>query len=261
MNDYTSIFKFHSFWLLPGVLILGLACATATAQSIARVENVRVNQVNKDIEVLYDLIDAAPDEYFRVWAQVNNADGSVLKVGKPLGMVGKKIRGGRDLRIIIPAPESFEGLTTNLRVEVLARSNLPIVLNRGPFFTPEKTRNILRSALLPGWGLSAGRKGKPYWLIGVAGYGAIGGAVYLNRQADNYYEDYRISESIAERQDLFDKAERADRNSKILAYGAGAIWLGSMIWTFLDKGPQNRESQFELGADEETLGMSLKVNF
>jgi len=90
---------------------------------------------------------------------------------------------------------------------------------------PYKKNNVLLSAVVPGWGLTRLSNGKPYWLIGVAGFGCIATSVYFNRQAVTSYNNYKESFDVNVYPDYFAKAEQQYLISNICAYSAIAIWV------------------------------------
>lgn len=89
---------------------------------------------------------------------------------------------------------------------------------------------ILQSVALPGLGLSR-VKGGPHWLKGVAGYGAVVGAVLMNNMAVGTYEDYKTPGSVEEAGSLLEKSMQQDMISEICAYTAIGIWVADMVWT------------------------------
>lgn len=93
-----------------------------------------------------------------------------------------------------------------------------------------KVKMALTSAVLPGWGQTKASKGKPFWLIGAAGYGCIAGSVILNRSASSAYDNYKSSMDPDESNTLFDKAASRNSISKVLGYSAIGIWAADLIW-------------------------------
>jgi hypothetical protein len=96
-----------------------------------------------------------------------------------------------------------------------------------------KGKIVLTSAVLPGWGQSKVNNGKPFWLMGAAGYGCIAGSVLMNRSASSAYDDYKSSKDLDESNTLFDKATRRNSLSKVLGYSALGIWAADLIWVMV----------------------------
>jgi len=61
---------------------------------------------------------------------------------------------------------------------------------------------ILSSTILPGAGLTRVHSGKPYWIIGIAGYGCIAASVLINKKAVSSYNAYVNSYDINESKTL-----------------------------------------------------------
>jgi len=93
-----------------------------------------------------------------------------------------------------------------------------------------KSKMVLTSAVLPGWGQTKANKGKPFWIIGAAGYGCIAGSILMNRSASSAYDDYKSSMDLDESNSLFDRAIKRNNFSKVLGYSAIGIWAADLIW-------------------------------
>ena len=97
-----------------------------------------------------------------------------------------------------------------------------------PTYRKVKVGNhMLQSAVFPGWGLTTLSKGKPYWLMGVAGVGCIASSVYFNQKAHSSYDTY-LTSSDDNIIDYWQDAERQGDISKLFAYSAAAIWVANL---------------------------------
>jgi hypothetical protein len=96
-----------------------------------------------------------------------------------------------------------------------------------------KGKMVLTSAVLPGWGQTKFKNGKPFWLIGAVGYSCIAGSIFMNRSASSAYDDYRVSIDPDESNTLFDKAMKRNNLSKALGYSAIGIWAADIIWVLV----------------------------
>ena len=61
---------------------------------------------------------------------------------------------------------------------------------------------------MPGLGQTKISKGKPYWLTGVAAYGALAGGFIVHQSYLKTYDSYRVEEDPLKRKDLFDKTQK-----------------------------------------------------
>jgi hypothetical protein len=96
--------------------------------------------------------------------------------------------------------------------------------------------NLLLSTACPGWGLTRLSGGKPYWLIGVAGFACIGSSVYLNRVSHTNYKKYLESSDI-NNTDVMDAYYNTGKKhytaSNVLAWSAITIWVADLGLTWL----------------------------
>ncbi|MBN1415701.1 MAG: hypothetical protein JW973_11420 [Bacteroidales bacterium] len=97
--------------------------------------------------------------------------------------------------------------------------------------------NLLLSTLVPGWGLTRLSDGKPYWLIGVVGYGCIVSSVYLNMQASSNYDKYANSTEAEKIDSYFDTGKKQYTASNVLGWSALAIWVADLgiTWVITSK--------------------------
>ncbi|UCH15012.1 MAG: hypothetical protein JSV22_03360 [Bacteroidales bacterium] len=132
-------------------------------------------------------------------------------------------------------------------------------------------KHILQSAIFPGWGLTEMSKGKPYWLIGVAGTGCIASSIYFNRKAYSNYDNYLESNDREKSNTYFDNAKTQDNISKALVYTAAAIWVTDLVIVGVRAGNLNKSyrknslSAFSIGSyiesNTDTPMLSLYFNF
>jgi hypothetical protein len=95
-----------------------------------------------------------------------------------------------------------------------------------------RTGLILQSVVFPGLGLSR-YKGGAHWVRGVAGYGCLGGAIFMNRQAVNTYAGIIDLSIYDEKDELYKKSLKQDNVSEILAYATIGIWVTDLVWTIV----------------------------
>ena len=96
--------------------------------------------------------------------------------------------------------------------------------------------NLLLSTVCPGWGLTRLSGGKPYWLIGVAGYGCIASSYYLNRLSSSNYDKYLNSSDINntdEMDDYYNTGKKQYTASYVLALSAITIWVADLGVTWI----------------------------
>ncbi len=182
-------------WLILSLVVLLYLPTNLFCQTSVNISKPRLELSDGNLIIEYDILDNEPSDLFNVWIEVTNASGSKINALTLSGDVGEDISGGSNKRILWNLEVDKISLDEEIFVEVVAeKKKLPEVQKE---IIPVKTtpttdvKNIskgnmvLSSMVLPGWGLSKVKKGKPYWLLGVAGYGCIAGSVILNRSALN----------------------------------------------------------------------------
>jgi hypothetical protein len=211
--------------------------------------------VNDTLIIRYGFIGSKPWDVFKVKVEITDSSGKSIPAKSFVGDIGDSIYGGQQKIILWNMAADNIYVSQNIYVEVisekLAAVEIPVVQSGSGDSLPDqpadyntaakksetataekkdkttgyKKNNILLSAVVPGWGLTRLSNGKPYWLIGVAGFGCIAASVYFNRQAVTNYDNYKESMVIDESADYFNKAEQQYLASNILAYSAIAIWV------------------------------------
>jgi hypothetical protein len=132
-------------------------------------------------------------------------------------------------------------------------------------------KHMLQSAIFPGWGLTSLSKGKPYWLIGIAGAGCIASSIYFNQHAYTNYNNYLDSWDREKIDAYFNNAKTQYNLSKVFAYSAAAIWASDLVVVFIKAGSMNKSyrhgksSAFSVSpcfdASTETPVLTLHFNF
>jgi len=236
--------KIIILWAI-GMVVLNLIFPFhLVAQSKARIENVDFFPYGSTLVITYDIVKFKSNETFKIWVNVYTESGDKIIPNALTGDVGSNIIGGQYKRITwdMAADQAF--LDEDLAVVVLAESEL---------FKTEKQKTVKEkqtvkkdgisvggalglSLVLPGLGRRVINGKGAAWLLGVVGYGCIGGAYYLNNNAYNAYEDYKLATTTNERDDLYKKAKNYDLYSKVLIGSAATIWIVDLIVTGVKAG-------------------------
>ena len=196
----------------------------------------RIEIFEENLIINFDILNAKPSDFYRVWIEVTDSDGNKINTVSVTGDIGQEIKGGVDKRIVWNMVSDKIYIDKEINIEVKAeKSTEDVRLKEKEERTMNmsdisKTGMMLTSIPLPGLGQSLLKRGKPYWLIGITGYGCMAGSVVLNRMAASTYDDYKISEDYEERMTLYDEAIQKDKYSKYLAYSAIGIWAADLIW-------------------------------
>jgi len=190
-----------------------------------KIETTNLEILNNKLLIDYQFVKSKSTHHYSVWVEITKSTGEKINANALSGDIGDNITGGENKQIVWDYNKDGIILNDEINVEVFA--NITVL-------GPGMGKAMLLSAVLPGLGLTAIDKGKPYWLMGVAAYGLLGGSIYLNNQAVQQYNDYlNESEDAMLSQDLLSRAQGSDQLSKTLGYSALGVWLGSMVWTVL----------------------------
>ncbi len=258
------------------ILVIAIILSAVDVRAQSAITNTSIELVGSTIQITYDIANSKRSERYNVRLEVTDSKGNLLPVTSLEGDVGEDIPGGTNKKIIWdleadniqmnediffelfadaivepdPEPPKKEEVTLQQQEpseeEVIAsdrsdQSEEEEIRTGENGSAKEFTRRgiILQSLALPGLGLSRA-KGGPHWLRGVAGYGAVVGAVILNNMARATYEDYRTPGSADEARTLLDKSTRQDNISEICAYAAIGIWVSDLVWTFVGSSDLNK---------------------
>lgn len=172
------------------------------------------------LKISYDIVNSSASDKFFVWVEIEKKNGQKVEARTLAGDIGEKINSGSDKSIFwIPSKDSIF-LNEEILVEVMAEKYARN-FNKGSV--------ILSSALMPGLGQSK-VKGKPYWLMGVASYGAIAGGIIMRGSANKEYDRYLKDENPVTRNKSFDKAQKGINTSAALIVSGAAMWAANLIW-------------------------------
>ena len=255
----------HKVCLIFLILTIGLIFTEQQlkAQKV-KIETTSLEILNNKLLIDYRFVKSKSTHRYSVWVEITKSTGEKINANALSGDIGDNVTGGENKQIIWDYNKDGIILNDEINVEVFA--NITVL-------GPGMGKAMLLSAVLPGLGLTAIDKGKPYWLMGVAAYGLLGGSVFLNHQAVQQYNDY-LDESTDPllSQDLLSQAQGSEQLSKTLGYSALGVWLGSMVWTAL-KAKSNNTTTIGLNKKQKlflygginpytkTKGFTLKYRF
>ncbi|MGE5406736.1 MAG: hypothetical protein ACM3NR_03400 [Methanosarcina sp.] len=172
------------------------------------------------LKIAYDIVDKTTTDQFFVWVEMQKKNGERIKAVSLTGDIGEKIKAGPNKSIAwVPSSDSVF-LNEEILVEVMAEKYVPKF---------HKGQMVLLSALMPGLGQSK-IKGKPYWMAGVASYGALAGGFAMRSAGNKNYDAYLHDENPVSRNKLMEKAQNELNLSGVLIVSGAAIWAANLIW-------------------------------
>lgn len=220
--------------------------------------------------ISYEILQSTSSDLYRIWIEVTDDNGNILNARSLRGDVGDNIRGGSKRQIAWDYEKDVVNLDAGIYVQVLGELMNPKTEEKVPDpavrpmrdassvsrSTMTKPAALLRSVVFPGWGLSAMNPGKPHWLKGVIGYGAIASTVAFNRMAVDHYNLYLESTDQGQFESYYDQAVSQQKISTLSAYVAVGVWVSDIVWTLLsDPGKGGIQSQ------NQSKGISLGSGF
>jgi len=212
------------------------------------------------LTIEYDILNSVQKNLFTIWVIITDDSGNSLDPVSLSGDVGEKIPGGISKSITWDIEKDKILLNQEIFVEIKIEDTTPRAKKKEIFLenttTPfKKAGLIFTSTILPGAGLTKINYGKPFWLIGIAGYGCVATSVIFNKKAADNYESYIKSYDINESENLFEKSQNQNRISKIAACTAIGIWVADLIWVTASVDKKNnkillkKDQSLKIGSD------------
>ncbi len=217
-------------------------------QTRAKIENVDFTQDGTNLIITYDIVKSRSNEMFQVWVHIYTKTGKKILPTALSGDVGNNIEGGLYKRIVWDMEADQIFLDEEISVDVYGQKetkkadvkaeeeNKVDEVKPVEKYKPKKEGISVAGAMglslaLPGLGRKVVNQTGSAWVLGVAGYACIGGAVFLNNSAYNNYENYKTATSTNMRNDYYKKAKNYDLYSKVLVGTAAAIWVADLVFT------------------------------
>ena len=118
---------------------------------------------------------------------------------------------------------------------------------------------LVQSLVLPGLG-NTRITGKPYWIIGIIGYGSVASSYWFNKKAASSYDNY-----LSERDDYdlrFDYYNDADTEKQIsVACGiaAGVIWAADLTLLIINHN-KHKKRLSDMSVPKTSFGINYDPN-
>ena len=248
MLKYLKIFVLLIFIL--GNLFVGIP--DASAQQPITITKPDLTFRNDTLIIHYNFQNCTAKQLYTVWIEASTFDGHKFPVNALSGDIGKGV-----------ACDSGKIIYWNLAADSVYIDDVVFVkvLAKPP---PEKTalqRNqqpnyFLTSMLFPGSGLTMLKKNKkPYWLMGVAGYGGLSSTLFFGQKAKTDYNSYNQETDPDRRKQLYDSYQKNQKIMQISAISTGVIWLTNLIWTAA--APKTKPGIVSLNNKEIQIGTTL----
>jgi hypothetical protein len=216
------------FMLLP--VFIPYLCINAQFTSEARITNTDFEIDGNKMIITYDIENYSENESFYINAEIFNEAGEKIISKSFSGDIKGNIKGGRNKTVIWDMSKDIDKLEGSIYVEITA---IPEAISGMPE-KGESTRSysiagtLIPSLVFPGYG-NTKVKHKPYWILGLAGYGSIITSYMFNKSAASSYDKYKteINDEVLRFMHYDDAV--ADKNiSLVFGAAAGAIWAADV---------------------------------
>lgn len=225
--------KFNKLLLLLRIVFVFLFIPFKILAQNPTIETTRLEIVDKRLEIAYDVLKSKKNTRLEVWVDIYNSRGEKINARTFSGDIGSNLEPGKEK--IISWDYNADGLVLDEEVEVFVKAKVTTIAG-----TISTGKTLALSTLVPGLGISAVEKNKPFWLLGVFGYASVGSSLYLNSSYKSNYDKYLKATDSQEAQNYFTKSENQQQLSKVMAYTAIGTWSVSIIWTILRTRQHNK---------------------
>jgi hypothetical protein len=161
------------------------------------------------------------NDKFRIIIEIKKSNGESIVPKSITGDLGDNIKPGNNKIIIWDLGKDGFYLNEEITFEIFGEK-------QSQNFS--RSSIVLMSVVLPGLGQTK-MTSKPYWLGGVAAYGALAGGYIFYKSSLDTYElyDSEINDPL-KREDLWNHVQKKYNISNILFISAATIWISNIIW-------------------------------
>jgi hypothetical protein len=197
----------------------------------------------KQMYISYDIISKNQKDIFYVWVEISKKNGESVLGTAFSGDIGDNIPAGTNKVIIWEPDKDSIFLNEEIFVEVRAEKYVKS-FNKGSA--------MLLSTILPGLGQTKISNGKPWWLAGVAAYGALAGGVIMHKTYLDTYDSYSNEKDPLKRDDLYNQSQKQLSISNTLIISSAAVWVANLIWVAATPNPYKPMQHIKLRVDKST---------
>lgn len=210
------------------LLLIFMLCLNINAQfaSEARITNTDFKIEGNKMIITYDIENYSANESFYINAEIFYETGEKIISESFSGDIKGNIKGGRNNTVIWDMSKDIDKLEGTIYVEITA---IPEAIS-GITEKGESTRSysiagtLIPSLVFPGYGNTRIRH-KPYWILGIAGYGSLVTSYMFNKSAASSYDKYKTERNDEVLRYIHYDDAVADRNiSLVFGAAAGVIW-------------------------------------
>jgi len=126
---------------------------------------------------------------------------------------------------------------------------------------------MLMSTAMPGLGQTKITNGKPWWLTGIAAYGAMASGLVIHNSYLKTYSSYQVEEDPATRAALLHDTQQKQNVSNALIISSATVWIANIIWVAVIPNKYQSLQHVKLSLEqpigplEGTTLLTLRLNF
>lgn len=218
----------------------------------------RLESNGNQLIIGYDIITKNNADQFYIWVEIKKSNGEIIKANSLSGDIGANVKAGSNKKIIWSPEQDSIFLNEDILVEVKAEKYNK-TFNKGSI--------MLKSIIFPGWGQTTVGKGRPWWLTGVAVYGALTGGYIYHSKYLNSLKSYKAEEDPLKREAYLQQTQKELNMSTALIYSAASVWAVNVLWVALtpNKNQPLQHAKISLNSSptlyNRELLLSLKLDF
>ena len=204
------------------------------AQETLTITNPVLDTLGKKLIIKYDILNSKPGEIFNVTLFVTDSRGATLNSKTITGDIGNNISGGTGKQIVWDYISDNVKDEVEISIKIIIKKIEKRPVNDGitSSGSPAKGGLILQSIALPGLGLSKLKENKPYWIMGIAGYGLIGSSIAFKLASNKNYDNFMNTSDPGKEVDYYNNFKKQKSISKGCIIGAAAIWVTDLVFIF-----------------------------
>ncbi len=221
-----------------------LSCTVVYGQRVskARIANTDFDLKGSQLIITYDIENYDKNEIFFITAVIFYESGERISARSLSGDIKENVKGGKNKTIIWDLEKDRIELKGSIYVEITASPELVAEeesiedipeepageISKEPVKSIGLAGPLLQSIVLPGLGNTRITR-KPYWIIGIVGYGSVATSYWFNQRAASSYENYLSERDDTElRFDYYNDADTRKQISLACGIAAGVIWAADL---------------------------------
>jgi hypothetical protein len=245
------------------LLVVSFSCVCVNSQhrSDARIENIDFDLKGSQLIITYDIENYARNEVFYITAEIFYESGERISAKSLSGDIKGNVRGGKNKTIIWDLGKDRIELKGAIYIEITA----------SPELVAEKTREdkteksigltvpLIQSIVLPGLG-NARITRKPYWIVGIIGYGSLASSYWFNQRAASSYDNYLSERDNPDlRIDYYNDADTEKQISVACGIAAGVIWAADLTLLIINHNKHKKRFS-SMSVPQTTFGINYNPN-